>query len=144
MNSILWCVKTSLKLNTSCMSYVLKFEHLMVMYMYKFQIISWTLDLKDIIKFLLLFQNFTIKTLRYFFFPEKEKKIFFYLCFSNNLRTWEEERDGAGKLGGDAIIRINETWKSTNLIHSFNSVSVILSMCYPYQYYRKSIIPCWT
>lgn len=29
------------------MSYVLKFEHLMVMDMYKFQIISWTFDLKD-------------------------------------------------------------------------------------------------
>lgn len=55
------------------MSYVLKFEYLMVMYMYKFQIISWTLDLKDIIKFLLLFQNFTIKTLRYFFFLKNKK-----------------------------------------------------------------------
>lgn len=73
-------------------------------------------------KFLLLFQNLTIKTLRYFFL--KKINIFLYLSFSNNLRTWEEERDGAGKLGSDAIIQLNETWKSTNLIHSFNSVSL--------------------
>lgn len=61
------------------MSYVLKFEHLMVMYMYKFQIISWTLDLKDIIKFLLLFQNFTIKTLRYFFSWKIKNKILLFV-----------------------------------------------------------------
>lgn len=73
------------------MSYVLKFEHLMVMYMYKFQIISWTLDLKDIIKFLLLFQNFTIKTLRYFFFLKKKKK-YSSICVSATIYGLEKKK----------------------------------------------------
>lgn len=56
-------------------------------------------DLKDINFYFFLKLNY--KNFMLFFF---EKNIFLYLFFSNNLWIWEEERDGVGKLGSDAII----------------------------------------